>query len=283
MSTLLSTKKRLLTSSINKLELILDSLKQERLEDTSLDPNLTRDVHLEKIRKLEEGIKAIELAMAKVETSLDGLASTFDSISVSGNEPNGFEEYVGKSEISLSVAFDYSILLQTRLGTIKSLLAQPISPAAESSSFPSTRHARVKPLELPPIPIPTFGGNIWEWDSFWEIFNTNVHSQDIADMIKFNYLLNALKGEAKESIKVLQVTGDNYNKAIQFLHNKYNNREVLINALVERMDHCSLRGQSIKDQRHLLEQLQGIVTQLEEKGEEVNNSWLIKKVLSKFP
>ncbi|XGW16083.1 hypothetical protein V3C99_001492, partial [Haemonchus contortus] len=101
-------------------------------------------------------------------------------------------------------------------------------------------------------------------------------------MIKFNCLLNALKGEAKESIKVLQVTGDNYNKAIQFLHNKYNNREVL-NALVERMDRCSLRGQSIKDQRHLLEQLQGIVTQLEEKGEEVNNSWLIKKVLSKFP
>uniref|UniRef100_A0A7I4XUL5 DUF1758 domain-containing protein n=1 Tax=Haemonchus contortus TaxID=6289 RepID=A0A7I4XUL5_HAECO len=282
MSTLLSTKKRLLTFSINKLELILDSLKQERLEDTSLDPNLTRDVHLEKIRKLEEGIKAIELAMAKVENSLDGLASTFDSISVSGNEPNGFEEYVGKCETTLSVAYDYSTLLQTRLGTIKSLLSQPLSSTAESSSFPSTRNARVKPLELPPIPIPTFGGNIWEWDSFWEISNTNVHSQDIADMIKFDYLLNALKGEAKESIKVLQVTGGNYNKAIQFLHNKYNNREVLINALVERMDHCSLRGQSIKDQRHLLEQLQGIVTQLEDKGEEVNNSWLIKKVLSKF-
>ncbi|XGW32186.1 hypothetical protein V3C99_010398 [Haemonchus contortus] len=102
-------------------------------------------------------------------------------------------------------------------------------------------------------------------------------------MIKFNYLLNALKGEAKESIKILQVTEDNYNKAMQFLRNKYNNREVLINALVERMDHCSLRGESIKDQRHLLEQLQAIVTQLEEKGEEVNNSWLIKKVLSKFP
>ncbi|XGW28281.1 hypothetical protein V3C99_008242 [Haemonchus contortus] len=102
-------------------------------------------------------------------------------------------------------------------------------------------------------------------------------------MIKFNYLLNALKGEAKESIRVLQVTGDNYNKAIRFLHNKYNNREVLINALVERMEHCSLRGQSIKDQRQLLEQLQGIVTQLEEKGEEVNNSWLIKKVLCNFP
>ncbi|XGW28280.1 hypothetical protein V3C99_008241, partial [Haemonchus contortus] len=160
MSTLLSTKKRLLTFSINKPELILDSLKQDRLEDTSLNPTLTRDVHLKNIRKLEESTKAIELAMAMAENSLDALASAFDSINLSGNESNGLEEYVGKIETSLSVAFDYSILLQKRLGTVRSLVSQPISSATVSSSFPSMRHARVKPLELSSIPIPSFGGNV---------------------------------------------------------------------------------------------------------------------------
>ncbi|KAL6742250.1 hypothetical protein Aduo_015419 [Ancylostoma duodenale] len=105
----------------------------------------------------------------------------------------------------------------------------------------------------------------------------------IPDMAKFNYLLNALKGEARECIKKFQVTKDNYSKAIEFLPSKYNNREILINNLIEQLDACSLRSPSIRDQRSLLEQEQVIITQLAEKEEQVNSHWLIKKVLAKFP
>ncbi|VDO20336.1 unnamed protein product [Heligmosomoides polygyrus] len=124
-----------------------------------------------------------------------------------------------------------------------------------------TARATARTLELPPVPTPSFGGNIWEWEQFWEIFNTNVHSQEIPEMIK----------------------KDNYSRAIQFLLNKYNNEEALINNLVEKLDGCTLRGQTVGEQRHLLEELQVIVAQLTEKGEEVNSAWIIKKVLTKFP
>ncbi|ETN84215.1 hypothetical protein NECAME_17202 [Necator americanus] len=102
-------------------------------------------------------------------------------------------------------------------------------------------------------------------------------------MVKYNYLLNALKGEARDYIRKFQIIKDNYFKAINFLLVKYNNREDLINQLVERLDQSVLRSPSIKDRRHLLEQVQVIVAQLTEKGEGVNSPWLIKKVLAKLP
>ncbi|VDL66090.1 unnamed protein product, partial [Nippostrongylus brasiliensis] len=102
-------------------------------------------------------------------------------------------------------------------------------------------------------------------------------------MFKYNYLLKALRGEAREAVGKFQVTKDNYERAIQFLQAKYDNKEVLINNLIERLESCSLRGSTIKDQRSLLERIQVITTQLAENGEQVNSTWIIKKVLTKFP
>ncbi|KIH65876.1 hypothetical protein ANCDUO_03797 [Ancylostoma duodenale] len=142
---------------------------------------------------------------------------------------------------------------------------------------------QTKPVELPPLPIPTFGGNLWKWDNSWELLNNNIHTQQLPEMVKYNYLLNALKGEARDCSRKFQVTKDNYSKAINFLLVKHNNREALINQLVDRLDKSAFRSPSIKDQRHLLEELQVIIAQLTEKGEEVNSPWLIKKVLATFP
>ncbi|VDL82495.1 unnamed protein product [Nippostrongylus brasiliensis] len=142
---------------------------------------------------------------------------------------------------------------------------------------------QMKALELPNLPIPTFSGNVWEWNNFWELFNSNIHSQPLPEMFKYNYLLKALRGESREAVGKFQVTKDNYERALQFLQAKYDNKEVLINNLMERLESCSLRGSTIKDQRSLLERIQVITTQLAENGEQVNSTWIIKKVLTKFP
>ncbi|KAK6726388.1 hypothetical protein RB195_004604 [Necator americanus] len=177
--------------------------------------------------------------------------------------------------------------MQARLQALTSCVdtAQSYSatPHDVNSSSLAMNHLQTKPVELPSLPIPTFGDNIWERDNFWELFNNNIHSQQLPEMVKYNYLLNALKGEARDCIRKFQVTKDNYSKATNFLLVKYDNREVLIKQLVERLYKSVLRSPSIKDQRHLLEQLQLIVAQLTEKREEVNSPWLIKKVLANFP
>ncbi|PIO69796.1 hypothetical protein TELCIR_08374, partial [Teladorsagia circumcincta] len=112
----------------------------------------------------------------------------------------------------------------------------------------NTRQLKPKQLELPPLPIPSFTGNLRECGNFWELFDNNIHSQDLPEMGKCNYMLSASKGQAKEAMRKFQVQRGNHEKTVQFLLNKYNNKELLINELIEQHDKCSLRSPSIKDQ-----------------------------------
>ncbi|KAK6022490.1 hypothetical protein OSTOST_11811 [Ostertagia ostertagi] len=110
----------------------------------------------------------------------------------------------------------------------------------------------------------------------------NIHSSRAAfrKWSNSNYLSDALKGEAREH--EIQSHQGQLLRAVACLHKKNNNREAVVNQLVERLEFCALRTPSMRDQRSLLEQLQAITTQLQDKGEDVNSSWLVKKVLASF-
>ncbi|KHJ92611.1 Tas retrotransposon peptidase A16 [Oesophagostomum dentatum] len=250
MSRQLITQKRLLTIFANKLDNVVSKIKEEKLELSSVENNTsTQELH-EMKERLQEA-----------------------------------------SRDTLSSAFDYVILLQARLRVVSSCTKTNAPTPVRSSPTDETSNQhqmlpiqpQLRALEYPPLPVPSFSGNIWEWDNFWELFNNNTHSHNIPELIKFNYLISALKGEARESIRKFQVTSDNYTKAVQFLCAKYSNKEILVNMLLEKLEACTLRSASIKGQRALLEQLQVIVTQLVEKGEQVDSLWIVKKTLSKFP
>uniref|UniRef100_A0A7I5EAN3 Uncharacterized protein n=1 Tax=Haemonchus contortus TaxID=6289 RepID=A0A7I5EAN3_HAECO len=146
-----------------------------------------------------------------------------------------------------------------------------------------TEAAVPRMVELPTLPIPKFKGNIWNWENFWKLFNANVHSQELPEPFKFNYLLDAVQGEAKESVRKFQLTKDNYFKGIEFLHTRYGSREELIRKLIDRLEKFQLRSQSLKDQRSLMGQMQVIIEQLRRKREQVVSQWMIKTILSKFP
>nr|CDJ86682.1 Protein of unknown function DUF1759 and Zinc finger and Protein of unknown function DUF1758 domain containing protein [Haemonchus contortus] len=137
-------------------------------------------------------------------------------------------------------------------------------------------------LKLAPIPIPTFTGKVWEFENFWALFAANVHNQPLSPLQKFNYLINALRGEARETIRRFAITEANYESAIEFLHAKYGDESRLICCLQSRLEDAKAHSTSLAGQRHLLEQLMPIVTQLEAKGVSLNGSFLAQKILAKF-
>ncbi|KAK6754263.1 hypothetical protein RB195_013328 [Necator americanus] len=104
-------------------------------------------------------------------------------------------------------------------------------------------------IELPKLPIPEFSGKFWQWDSFWELFNATVHSLPLSDLQKFNYLLRALKGEARESIARFQVTSANYNLAIAHLKKRYGNAQNIVTGLHRQLEYWSTRSTQLRDQR----------------------------------
>lgn len=84
-------------------------------------------------------------------------------------------------------------------------------------------------LRLPKISIKPFSGELQNWLSFINLFNTTIHMNDsLSDVEKFQYLISSVKNEAFDLIKSLALTAENYQVAYAILVKRYqNNRKLL--------------------------------------------------------
>lgn len=90
----------------------------------------------------------------------------------------------------------------------------------------STTHARV---QLPPIKLPEFHGNIQDWESYYDCFRSMVHEDNnLAPAHKFYYLRASVFGAALDLIKTVPMTDANYDVAMMRLKQRYDNRSLTI-------------------------------------------------------
>uniref|UniRef100_A0A7I4Y5S6 DUF1758 domain-containing protein n=1 Tax=Haemonchus contortus TaxID=6289 RepID=A0A7I4Y5S6_HAECO len=279
----LTTAKRRLTRFCNKLEQVLERYKEESLDSLQINTeDLSSKVNLSNFCRLEEAVGTTETLSSQVEKALSELLSLEEGGEEAGS--NDIEQYVTRAEDSLALALEYAALLQGRIQALKSLETLRLQHTVQNAAPQNLILNQIpKQAELPPLPVPKFTGNIWDFDNFWELFNANVHSRDLPELFKFNYLLNALDGEARESVKKFHVTPENYSRAVNFLQARYGNPEELIQKLIDQLDNYKLRSVTLKDQRTLFEQVQVTVMQLKQKGEHVDTQVMVKKILGKFP
>lgn len=88
----------------------------------------------------------------------------------------------------------------------------------------SISQAVKSPLKLPKLNLPTFSGNLETWISFINLYNATVHNNpDIDPVLKFQYLLSVLRGEALNIVKSLNLTAENYVIAYRLLTDRYQN------------------------------------------------------------
>ncbi|XP_063420794.1 uncharacterized protein LOC134706011 [Mytilus trossulus] len=84
--------------------------------------------------------------------------------------------------------------------------------APSMSTFSNQTH------HLPKLTLHNFSGNIIEWQSFWDSFESAVHmNPNLPDIQKFNYLKSQLGGEASHTIDGFALTNANYKEAINVL------------------------------------------------------------------
>lgn len=90
----------------------------------------------------------------------------------------------------------------------------------------SVRNSQVK---LPRIELPTFNGKYEDWHSFFDMFNSLIHSnREISDTQKFHYLRSSLKGDAAEIVSSLEISGSNYADAWTRLKKRYDNKRLIV-------------------------------------------------------
>ncbi|VDL81069.1 unnamed protein product [Nippostrongylus brasiliensis] len=129
-----------------------------------------------------------------------------------------------------------------------------------------TDNTEMVAAKLPAIPIPVFSGKISDFLNSWTLFDVHVHSKRLPNLMKFNYLIDSLRGEAWELIKRYPVTETNYDHAIHLLKEKLGNQFTLITNLQPRLKRAKADNSAITTQRKLLEYVTPIFIQLEDLG-----------------
>ena len=82
---------------------------------------------------------------------------------------------------------------------------------------------------LPREEIPLFSGDPLQFQTFWEIFDSSIHSNtSLAPINKFSYLNTLLTGKAKDALNRLELTSGNYYEAVAILKSHFGDTQVVI-------------------------------------------------------
>ncbi|KIH46918.1 zinc knuckle [Ancylostoma duodenale] len=164
------------------------------------------------------------------------------------------QKYITTAHATIEQAQSLAIQIEASRLSTRDHLDNPIPLQPEG--FPQSSAVGIcaiaKP-SLPTIPIPIFTGKIWEFDNFWTLFQANVDLQPLTKLQKFNYLISASRGEARELLRRYAVTEDNYDSAIALLREQYGDQSRLIGELQRRLEEANADKQTIAGQRRLLE------------------------------
>ncbi|KIH69183.1 zinc knuckle [Ancylostoma duodenale] len=222
------------------------------------------------VRALVEALPALKASNSAVVEALSQLTDAVDRLQdpLSEDQEVKIQEYIESAQNSIV----HSHALIVNIEAKRAGLNEPETSSAHLQG--SVHQTRV---ELPAIPIPKFARKLRKFDNFWALFEANVNSQNLINLEKFNYLINALRGEAREAIKRYAITEENYPLALCLLRSKYGDRSRLVRHLQSPLETASAKGNAIRDQRQLLEYLVSLTSQLQQYGVMLRGYYITQK------
>ena len=141
--------------------------------------------------------------------------------------------------------------------------------------------------KLPKLVLPKFRGDVTQWRTFWDSFNSTIHTNSYLTKIdKFNHLNSLLEGQALRAIQGLTLTESNYQSAIDILNQRFGKTQHIISThLDELLKIAACTTDKTSQLRFVYDKISINVRGLEALG--VNSSQygslLIPVVMSKLP
>ena len=136
--------------------------------------------------------------------------------------------------------------------------------------MPQTEPSGLK-INLPKLQLPTFDGNIRNWQEFWDAFKSSIDEQtNLPDVSKFSYLKSILRGSALSAITVISITGDNYSLVVKLLKERFGKKEAIIESLYSKLQNLHRTGGKFGDIQRTCDEIEKILRQLEAQGKPVN-------------
>ncbi|EPB72220.1 integrase core domain protein [Ancylostoma ceylanicum] len=252
--------------------------KQTRISQRIVTLRQTKESLEGAVKGLEEALQGMTVEMQEREQAscVEYLDSAWDVITTA-------EATIGKlteKESEVTTRIEIHKELEERKRRLAELESreQILRVSGQQSPSPSVQMQAL----LPRLELPKFSGRRRDWDSFWALFKTNIDDQPISPMMKFNYLLQALTGEARQVASRFQFTEENYSAVIEVLKNKYGKDTSIVEELLAQLESCRAESTTTKHQTNLLDNLTAILMQLSSKGQDVNHRMILNTVLRKF-
>ena len=113
------------------------------------------------------------------------------------------------------------------------LTGMPFSVSGDTLPVITVPQTRTK---LPKLVLPKFRGEITKWQTFWDSFNSSVHSSPhLTQIDKFNHLNFLLEGQALRAIQGLTLTNANYQSAVEILHQRFGKPQQIISTHMDEL------------------------------------------------
>ncbi|XP_037942471.1 uncharacterized protein LOC119675348 [Teleopsis dalmanni] len=119
----------------------------------------------------------------------------------------------------------------------------------------------VKPFQkqehpyLPPLNGPTFNSRYEEWYPFWELFHRLVQQKhNLVKVERMQYLKGSLREKSDRLINHLSITANNCTAAVELLRQRYNNRAILVDNLINKLLSLrAVREENAQDSKTLMD------------------------------
>ena len=216
----------------------MSTIAQLKKARTSLQNNVTKTANEIATQLSEDQINlvAIQAAQKKLNHIANELTEIDEKIKQLYSADNDVSDEIYETEVN--TMDEYYVKIETALVQIERALIREDkdSERASESEYRSTCEQKKSiKSKLPTIPIPQFSGNVEEYPSFTEIFDSIMNRENLDEVLKLQYLHTALKSEPLHLIESLAVTHDNYRVAREILDNRYKNTKILVNMLLNKL------------------------------------------------
>ncbi|GBN13351.1 hypothetical protein AVEN_194128-1 [Araneus ventricosus] len=245
---LLKRKRNTLRSSVTKL---INKIEAE-LKKTDVTEENYIELYIETLNDKFESLKLTDSNLEKI-LSLKDIDKELESA----------EEYREKIITCRFKAIKYI----RNLNQSKNIREPPNPPT--HSSHESDMNNQTLNVKLPKITIPKFSGIINEWLTFWNSYETSIHSNIFLDDVsKFNYLKAHLSRTALETIERFSISRENYAKAVTLLEQRFGRKETLVNTHMSQLLEIPplKRSNDVKSFRQLFDKIQIHIRSLESLG-----------------
>lgn len=139
-------------------------------------------------------------------------------------------------------------------------------------------------VRLPKSEIPSFSGEKLKWTEFWDSFEAAVHlNTSLSEVMKLNYLMSKLTGEAKNSVSGILLSNENYPVAVELLKERYGDKQAVVTSHYTELINLKQAPNNPKGLRNLYNQVEKHLRSLQALEQDTDQDLCISMITSKLP